>query len=93
MVFNATFSFSNISVVLWQSVLLVEETGENETVDPSTSTSNDSVCIFLNLQQEKKIENKHNRQEELIEKVQLYQDKCFCTKCGYKIITNHRYLM
>ena len=32
MVFNATFSFSNISVVLWRSVLLVEETGEK----PST---------------------------------------------------------
>ena len=27
MVFNATFN--NISVILWQSVLLVEETGEN----------------------------------------------------------------
>ena len=26
-VFNATFN--NISVILWQSVLLVEETGEN----------------------------------------------------------------
>jgi hypothetical protein len=28
MVFNATFS--NISVISWQSVLLVEETGENQ---------------------------------------------------------------
>jgi len=27
MVFNATFIFNNISVILWQSVLLVEETG------------------------------------------------------------------
>jgi len=27
MVFNSTFN--NISVILWQSVLLVEETGEN----------------------------------------------------------------
>jgi hypothetical protein len=28
MVFNATFN--NISVISWQSVLLVEETGENQ---------------------------------------------------------------
>jgi len=31
MVFNATFN--NISVVSWRSVLLVEETGENQITD------------------------------------------------------------
>jgi len=40
-----------------------------------------------------KFDCKQSCQEELIEKVQLYQDKCFCTKCGYKIITNHRYVI
>jgi len=33
MVFSATFN--NISVILWQSVLLVEETGENHRPVPS----------------------------------------------------------
>jgi hypothetical protein len=32
MVFNATFN--NISVISWQSVLLVEETGKNITIIP-----------------------------------------------------------
>jgi hypothetical protein len=37
MVFNATFN--NISVILWQSVLLVEETGvPGESHQPATST-------------------------------------------------------
>jgi hypothetical protein len=35
MVFNATFI--NISVILWQSVLLVEETGEKTTGLPNCS--------------------------------------------------------
>jgi hypothetical protein len=35
MVFNATFN--NISVILWQSVLLVEETGEKTTDLPKVT--------------------------------------------------------
>lgn len=38
-----------------------------------------------------KFDCKQSCQQELIEKIQLYQDKCFCTKCGYKIITNHSF--
>ena len=42
MVFNATFN--NISVISWQSVLLVEKTGENgETTDLSQVT----ITIYL----------------------------------------------
>jgi len=36
MVFNATYCYNNISVILWRSVLLVEETrvpGENQLRD------------------------------------------------------------
>ena len=37
MVFNATFN--NISVISWQSVLLVEETGEHEKKPPTCRKS------------------------------------------------------
>ncbi|XP_063424342.1 E3 ubiquitin-protein ligase E3D-like isoform X1 [Mytilus trossulus] len=36
-----------------------------------------------------KFESKQSYQEEIVEKVQLYQDKCFCAKCDQKIFRNH----
>ena len=49
MVFNATFN--TISVILWQSVLLVEETGENHrivTSDKVTDKLDQINCTYYN---------------------------------------------
>ncbi|XP_052092499.1 E3 ubiquitin-protein ligase E3D-like [Mytilus californianus] len=36
-----------------------------------------------------KFESKQSCQGEMVDKIQLYQDKCFCAKCDQKILRNH----
>ncbi|XP_033762159.1 E3 ubiquitin-protein ligase E3D-like [Pecten maximus] len=35
------------------------------------------------------MDTNHSKQSDFVEKIQLYQDKCYCAKCGQKIFADH----